>query len=151
MPLTNIIKTFQTITKLRCAQEFGLKIRSGEITRTRTGQNTDQSAHPHSRLFTWHKIQIVFRRGVPVLIVLSQNVVFRTWCSVDKHCLPVNTRTQIHYENTPIQMYRKFHLQKTEIFQIKNSDIFSYFCSKHRLWVLVRTASARRGGSNEYP
>ena len=33
---------------------------------------------------------------------------------------------------------------KTEIFQIKNSDIFSYFCSKHRLWILVITASARR-------
>ena len=29
-------------------------------------------------------------------------------------------------------------------FPDKNSDIFSYFCSKHRLWVLVRTASARR-------
>ena len=34
---------------------------------------------------------------------------------------------------------------KTESFQIKNSDIFfSYFCSKHRLWVFVRTASPRR-------
>ena len=33
---------------------------------------------------------------------------------------------------------------KNENFQIKNSDIFSYFCSKHRLWVLVRTASPRR-------
>ena len=33
---------------------------------------------------------------------------------------------------------------KTESFQIKNSDIFYYFCSKHRLWVLVRTASVRR-------
>ena len=32
---------------------------------------------------------------------------------------------------------------KHENFQIKNSDIFSYFCSKHRL--------CRRGGSNEYP
>ena len=26
----------------------------------------------------------------------------------------------------------------------KKSDIFSYFCSKHRLWVLVRTTSARQ-------
>ena len=51
---------------------------------------------------------------------------------------------RVHYENTPMQIYRKFHLQKIENFQIKNSDIFSYFCSKHRLWVLVRTASARR-------
>ena len=51
---------------------------------------------------------------------------------------------------------------KNENFQMKNSYIFSYFCSKHRLWVLVRTASAQnidcgytleppqRGGSNEY-
>ena len=29
-----------------------------------------------------------------------------------------------HYENTPIQIYRKFHLKKHENFQIKNSDIF---------------------------
>ena len=29
-------------------------------------------------------------------------------------------------------------------FSDKNSDIFSYFCSEHRLWVLVRTASLRR-------
>ena len=34
---------------------------------------------------------------------------------------------------------------KTESFQIKkNSDILSYFCSKHRLWVFVRTAWSRR-------
>ena len=32
---------------------------------------------------------------------------------------------------------------KNENFQIKISDIFSYFCSKHRLWVLVKTASPR--------
>ena len=49
-----------------------------------------------------------------------------------------------HYENTPIQIYRKFHLKKLKKIQIKKSDIFSYFCSKHRLWVLVRTASSRR-------
>ena len=29
-----------------------------------------------------------------------------------------------HYENTPIQLYGKFQFQKTENFQIKNSDIF---------------------------
>ena len=33
---------------------------------------------------------------------------------------------------------------KNENFQMKNSDMFSYFCSKHRLWVLVSTALARR-------
>ena len=35
----------------------------------------------------------------------------------------------------------KYHLKKTENFQIKKKiRYFSYFCSKHRLWVLVRTA-----------
>ena len=29
-----------------------------------------------------------------------------------------------HYENMPIQIYRKFYLPKSENFQIKNSDIF---------------------------
>ena len=29
-----------------------------------------------------------------------------------------------HYENTSIQIYRKFHLQNLKIFQLKNSDIF---------------------------
>ena len=33
---------------------------------------------------------------------------------------------------------------KTEKLQIKKLRYFSYFCSKHRLSVLVRTASARR-------
>ena len=27
------------------------------------------------------------------------------------------------------------------MFSDKNSDFFSYFCSKHKLWVLVRIAS----------
>ena len=35
-----------------------------------------------------------------------------------------------HYENTPIQIYRKFYLQKLKFFQIK---------------------TPRRGSSNEYP
>ena len=30
----------------------------------------------------------------------------------------------IHYGNTLIQIYRKFHLQKLKNFQMKNSDIF---------------------------
>ena len=48
-----------------------------------------------------------------------------------------------HYENTPIQIYWKIYKQTKKI-QIRNSDIFSYFFSKHRLWVPVRTASPRR-------
>ena len=30
----------------------------------------------------------------------------------------------LHYENTPIKKYRKFHLQKLKTFRYKNSDIF---------------------------
>ena len=33
-------------------------------------------------------------------------------------------RSRGHYENMPIQIYRKFHLKKTENVQIKTSDIF---------------------------
>ena len=44
---------------------------------------------------------------------------------------------------------KKISPPKTENFQIKKLWYFSYFCSKHRLWVLVRTTSA--SSSNEYP
>ena len=37
---------------------------------------------------------------------------------------------ETHYENTPIQIYRKFHLQKTENFQIKKKLWFFIFLLK---------------------
>ena len=64
------------------------------------------------------------------------------------------------YPKSPFKIWRlriKIIITKTRLFKCienfisenwkfsdKNSDIFSHFCSKHRLWVLVRTASARR-------
>ena len=53
-----------------------------------------------------------------------------------------------HYESTPIQIYWKLYHKKWN-FQMKNSDIFSYFCSKHRLWYSVEPPWW--GGSTEYP
>ena len=51
---------------------------------------------------------------------------------------------EAHYENTPIQIYWKKFNQNKGNFSAKNFWYFSYTCSKHRLRVLVRTASARR-------
>ena len=42
---------------------------------------------------------------------------------------------------TKTLLFKYIHHQKMKVY-----IIFSYFCSKHRLWVLVR-----KGGSNEYP
>ena len=60
------------------------------------------------------------------------------------------SREQLHFitktclfkytENFPIKKWK---------FSDKNFWYFSYFCSKHRLWVLVR--SPQWGGSNGYP
>ena len=55
----------------------------------------------------------------------------------------------LHYENTPIQMYGKFHLQKTKIFQIKNSDISHISAQNIDCWYSLEPPW--RGGSNEYP
>ena len=57
-------------------------------------------------------------------------------------------RTSLHYENTPIQIYRKIHLQKTENFQIKTSDIFHI--SAQNIDCRYSLEPPRRGGSNEY-
>ena len=54
-----------------------------------------------------------------------------------------------HYENTPIQIYRKFHLQKLENFQIKKLIFFLIFAQKIDCGYSLEPP--RRGGSNEYP
>ena len=54
-----------------------------------------------------------------------------------------------HYENTPIQIYRKFHLQKTESFQMKISATFNI--SAENIDCGYSLEPPRRGGSNEYP
>ena len=48
----------------------------------------------------------------------------------------------LHYENTPIQIYRKFHLQKNENFQIKTPIFFQ---------ISAQNIDYGYGGSNEYP
>ena len=56
---------------------------------------------------------------------------------------------EVHYENTPIQIYWKFYNQKKENFQIKNSDIFHI--SAQNIDGGTSLEPPRRGGSNEYP
>ena len=53
-----------------------------------------------------------------------------------------------HYENMPIQIYRKFHRQKLKIFR-KNSDIFHI--SAQNIDCGFSLEPPRRGDSNEYP
>ena len=61
------------------------------------------------------------------------------------HCMAQQGRNvRNHYENTAYSNILKFLQPKTGKFSDKKFKYFSYFCSKHRLWVLVRTASARR-------
>ena len=50
----------------------------------------------------------------------------------------------LHYANMSVQYTAIFHGCKNDNFQMIFFKYFSYFCSKHRLWVHVRTASARR-------
>ena len=42
----------------------------------------------------------------------------------DHNWAATSEKVPTHYENTPIQIYWKFHLQKLKIFRQKNSDIF---------------------------
>ena len=56
----------------------------------------------------------------------------------------------VHYENTPIQIYRKFHPQKLKIFKKnkqKNSDIFHISAQNIDCGYSLETP--RQGGSNE--
>ena len=58
-------------------------------------------------------------------------------------------RRVYHFENTPIQIYRKFHLPKPENFQKNISD--SFHISAQNIDCLYSLEPPRRGVSNEYP
>ena len=55
----------------------------------------------------------------------------------------------LHYENMPIQIYWKFHHQKTQDFSDKNSDIFHISAQNIDCGYLLEPPCW--GGSNEYP
>ena len=58
--------------------------------------------------------------------------------------IPCHFFIRRHYANTPMQYTAIFHGCKSVNFKMIFLKYFSYFCSKHRLWVHVRTASVRR-------
>ena len=95
---------------------------------------------------SWMKMSVCFFCFVFFLFFFLLLFFFFFFCFfffVFRNMEPLTIPLNYHYKNTPIQIWRKFHLQKLKIFR-KKIRYFSYFCSKHRLWVLVRTASARR-------
>ena len=66
----------------------------------------------------------------------------------------VQIKRRVHYENTLIQMYWKFHHQKIWKFSDKNSDIFHISAQNIDCGYSLeppRRVLSRRGGSNEYP
>ena len=56
--------------------------------------------------------------------------------------------TEWHYENTPIQIYWKFHHQKAKSFQIK--ILIFFYVSAQNIDCGYSLEPPRRGGSNEY-
>ena len=63
------------------------------------------------------------------------------------YCVKSTFRT-IHYENTPIQIYRKFDHQKLKVFRLKNSI---FHISAQNIDRGYSLEPPLRGGSNVYP
>ena len=83
-------------------------------------------------------LNAMFLHNLWLIVTSSAKVSWQSNCHYNKFC------HCIHYENMPIQIYWKFFPTKEWKFSDKNFWYFSYFCSKHRLWVPVRTASTRQ-------
>ena len=103
------------------------------------------------RAFISLRMQSFLLRITKILIRLRGLIWVFVWRTCQKiRCLTLRTRCYLfHYENTPIQLYRKFRLQKNENFQIKNSDIF--YISAQNIDCGYLLEPPRQGGSNEYP
>ena len=74
------------------------------------------------------------------IVFESKNKVDECHYAVKRIALP---NRYVHYQNLPMHYTEIFKVVKNEKFQKKIFYIFLIFCSKHRLWVHVRTASPR--------
>ena len=75
-------------------------------------------------------------------------------CKVDIKKSPTfnEDNAPVHQDNMSVQCippHTPLIYSKTGVY--RGIPIFLNFDPKHRLWVLVRTTSPRRGGSNVYP
>ena len=118
------------------------------LTTYAASDDPDQTAYPCS-LDSVNVVRRIFRPQIMLVISVDLDKGAEAELSIGRRSGCSSWETQsydqyYHYENTPIQIYRKFHLQKLKNFRQKTLIFFLYFCSKHRLRVLVRTASSRR-------
>ena len=95
------------------------------------------------------KVRRLMREHVYFVNLLMLSVRKLTYATVVGPDQIFQGTTLVHYENTPIQIYRNFHLQKLKIFRYKNSDIFHI--SALNIDCGYSLEPPRRGGSNEYP
>ena len=104
------------------------------------------AAMRNSNLPLWRvsmKPRQTFESSVSNLSKLSHETKF--WVC----CHSISSLNLSHYENMPIQIYRRFQLQKLKNFQIKPPIFFH--ASAQNIDCGYSLEPPRRGGSNEYP
>ena len=79
---------------------------------------------------------------VRIYVVIQSNLILMWLFYTFSHTIQ-------HYENTPIQIYRKFYLQNLIFLKNKIPDIF--LISAQNIDCGYSLEPPRRGGSNEYP
>ena len=92
----------------------------------------------------WYKIPVVATRPNRISIYELEYPSFVD-VTVSKHFITVHCTVSMAQTIPETRLFKYIEMSppKTESFQIKIL-IFFIFCSKHRLWVLVRTVSPRR-------
>ena len=116
----------------------------------RTTTTTTVFCGLHRKYKGWHFVLILFAKEAICMtcqaLISGKNKTYILRCCLFSFLvsrLKVITKTRLF-------KYIENFTNKTKWkFSDKKIWYFSYFCSKHRMWVLVRTASMR--SSNEYP
>ena len=129
--------TQKSLDTLSCCNTcFDVKMSQGTAFPTRLHVNLDQPAH---LLSAW----TLATHRMPCRD-LDQT------CGCMPSCRQCCAQAHIVITKTCLFKYIENFTPQNWKFSDKKLWYFSYFCSKHRLWVLVRTAS-RWGSSNGYP
>ena len=97
----------------------------------------------------------IFYSGFTEPILVTLKIEYRlsrckgVYAALQTSVLYMKRLSRIHYENTPIQICRKFHLKKTENIYIK--ILIFFHISAQNIDCGYALEPPCRGGSNEYP
>ena len=140
MPFKNIflvgLKTFCNLDYKMRPEKILIRLRE-----CAPNEDSNKAAHLRSLTSLRFPFEEILQSWLTKLSKVRQYAQWRFWSDLSDVMADLNLRWAHIRRYNAARLYWKFYHQKMKIFIDKKNDIFHISAQKHRLWVLIRSAS----------